>query len=87
MATYRTALDEDFVGQGMRLYRRAPRFLDNERLYSQYGPLAADVLHSIFDLDTTPRTHLLAAARRTLKNSPLTLGRLMRDAVDGIRAL
>lgn len=87
MATYRTALDEDFVGQDMRLYRRAPRFLDNERLYSQYGPLAADVLHNIFDLDTTPRTHLLAAARRTLKNSPLTLGRLMRDAVDGIRAL
>jgi ZIP family zinc transporter len=32
------------------------------RMYKAYGLVAADVLHGVFDLDTTPRRHLLPTA-------------------------
>lgn len=87
MRRYGTALRESFVGRDMELYRRAPAFLDNGRMYTQYGPLLADVLHNAFDLDTTPRTHLLTAARRAFTASPVTLRQLVRDLIAGVRAL
>ncbi|MCL2781949.1 MAG: FAD-dependent oxidoreductase [Actinomycetia bacterium] len=87
MARYRAELDATFVGRDMRTYERAPKFLENPEMYRQVGELAADVLHRIFDLDTTPRAHLITTARRALKASPLSMRALARLGVGGTRGL
>lgn len=84
---YRAALGRSFVGQDMATYARAPGFLEHDELYGQVGLLAADVLHGVFDLDTTPRRHLVPTARAALKGSPLTLRRLAGLGLGGVRAL
>ena len=87
LAAYETALDESFVGRDLRTYERAPAFLENPRLYRDYGPLLADVMHGVFGLDGRPRRHLLGTARAAQRRSPLGVVRLARDAFAAARAL
>ncbi len=87
MDRYRTELDASFVGQDMRTYARAPRFLTEPALYREVGELAADVMHGVFDLDLTPRRHLITTVRRAVRSSRLSLPALGRLAVLGVRGL
>lgn len=87
LAGYERALDASFVGQDMKTYARAPRFLENERLYGTYGDFLAEVMHGVFALDGSPRKHLATIAKGALKQSPVKLGHLASDAWAAVRAL
>nr|NLD41116.1 FAD-dependent oxidoreductase [Actinomycetales bacterium] len=87
MDVYRTELDAGFVGADMKTYAKAPAFLENEEMYKDVGRLLADVFHGLYNLDTTPRRHLLAVARDALKRSKLTMTRLARIGWQAVRAL
>jgi electron transfer flavoprotein-quinone oxidoreductase len=87
LACYRDKLFASYVGRDMKTYAKAPRFLEVERMYKQYGELFADVLYGTFNLDTQPRRHLLKVARKSLARSPLTMRQLIRDGIAGARAL
>lgn len=87
MDRYSAELNNSFVGPDMRLYSRAPHFLETERMYRDYGLLLADVLHGMFDLDTTPRKHMVSVARSALKRSDVSLPAMARDAWLAARAL
>jgi len=87
LAGYPAELDRCFAGLDMKTYARAPRFLENPRMYQAYGQLAADVLHGVYDLDTTPRRHLLATSFRALQRSPVKMRQLAGDALAAVRSL
>lgn len=87
MDRYHAHLAAGVVQPDLATYAKAPAFLANPRLYRDYGPLLAEVLHGVYDLDLTPRRHLLATARAALRTSDLTLTRLARDAWAAVRAL
>lgn len=84
---YSVELDKVFVGKDMRTYAKAPHFLENPRMYGAYGQLLSDVMYSVYNLDTTPRQHLLAGAMGAFKKSPLKLLRVVKDMYAGVRAL
>ena len=87
LSSYRAELDRTFVGEDLTTYAKAPAFLENPRLYTDYGPLLADVFHRIYAHDLTPRKHLVGAATAAVRASRLTFGRLMRDGLAAARAL
>jgi len=87
LAGYTTALAQSFVGQDMHTYAKAPHFLENPRMYSTYGQLIADVMHGVFNLDTTPRQHMAKMARGILKDSPVKMTQLAKDGMEGMKAL
>jgi electron transfer flavoprotein-quinone oxidoreductase len=87
LAEYPAELDRCFVGLDMKTFARAPGFLENPRLYNGYGQLAADVLHGIYGLDTSPRRHLLPTGLHALRRSPVRIRQLIRDAVSAMRGL
>ena len=87
LGQYESLLSRSFVGKDMSTYAKAPAFLENPRLYGEYGQLLADVMRGVFDLDASPRRHLLRTAKDALKASPLTVGTLVRDGWKGVRAL
>ena len=84
---YPAELDQTFVGRDLRTYSRAPAFLENPRLYRDYGPMLADVMRGVFDIDASPRRHLLATARSAQRRSPIGLVRLIRDGISAARSL
>jgi electron transfer flavoprotein-quinone oxidoreductase len=87
MDGYRTELTKSFVGADMNTYARAPAFLDNPRMYRDYGALLADVFHGIYDLDASPHNHVVRTARSALKSSGLGMTRMIRDGWAAVRAL
>ncbi|HWB37004.1 MAG TPA: hypothetical protein VHA75_13370, partial [Rugosimonospora sp.] len=87
MDRYRTELDATFVGHDMKTYAKAPAFLENPRMYRDAGLFAADVLHGIFGLDTTPRTRLTGTVRRALRHSTLTARSLVSLGLGAVRGL
>jgi electron transfer flavoprotein-quinone oxidoreductase len=84
---YPAELDRSFVGLDMKTFARAPGFLENPRIYNAYGQLFADVLHGVYDLDLTPRRKLVSAGVLAVRNSPIQLRQLRRDALSALRAL
>jgi electron transfer flavoprotein-quinone oxidoreductase len=87
LAGYPAALDRMFVGQDMATYARAPHFLERQRLYGAYGQLAADLLHDVYDLDTSPRRHLARAGWQTLRDSGVPLRGVTADLLSAVRSL
>src|SRR6201997_909450 len=87
LAAYRDKLFASYVGKDMKTYAKAPRFLEVERMYKEYGELFANVLYGAFNLDTQPREHIRTMARTSLARSPLTIGQLVKDGIEGVRAL
>lgn len=87
LAGYRDRLMDSFVGKDMAIYAKAPAFLERPRIYNDYAPLLADILHRVYDLDTTPRTHLAAVVKDAFASSPLRLRDVAGDGLAGVRAL
>lgn len=87
MDGYVRGLRASFVGQDMDTYSRAPSFLENPRMYGDYGALLADVMRGVYDLDLTPRRRLLPTARRALRRSPVSLRTLVGDGLAAVRSL
>jgi electron transfer flavoprotein-quinone oxidoreductase len=85
--SYRAELDGIFVGADLKTYAKAPTFLENPRMYAEYGQLLADVMYGIYDHDLTPRKHLVATAITAVKASKLKLGQLLLDGWAAARAL
>lgn len=87
LSRYRELLMDSFVGRDMTTYAKAPDFLERPRMYAAYGELLTDIMHRIFDLDTTPRKHLASTARDALRDSPVRIRDLAGDGIAGMRAL
>lgn len=87
LAGYPARLGKSFVGRDMRTYAKAPAFFENPRLYHDYGSLLSDVLYGVYDLDTTPRRHLLPTASTALTHSAVTKRMIIKDGLAAVRAL
>jgi electron transfer flavoprotein-quinone oxidoreductase len=87
LGAYKAELDRTFAGQDMDTFARAPSFMENPRIYRDYGLLLSDVLHGIYNLDTTPRKRLLSTAMRALRQSPLKVVRAARDVPAALRGV
>jgi electron transfer flavoprotein-quinone oxidoreductase len=84
---YSVELDNIFVGKDMSTYSNAPHFLENPHMYGAYGQLLSEFMYGMYNLDTTPRQHLLPIAKEALKKNPVNLTKLIKDIFAGVRAL
>jgi electron transfer flavoprotein-quinone oxidoreductase len=85
--TYKAELDRTFVGQDMNTYAKAPAFMENPRIYGDYGLVLSDVLYGIYNLDTTPRKHVLPTAMAAFNTSPLKVVQVVKDILAALRGV
>lgn len=83
---YRKLLENTYVIKDLKLYRRTPQMLHNDRIYRQYPEFVCGLMDQIYRIDGTPKQSmtkmLLGAARKTIG-----LKNLMTDVYAGWRAL
>ncbi len=70
LKAYRTSLEQSFVLQDLRSFRRAPRMFHIDRLYREYPELLCRLMERVHRIDGTPKRRLgrlfLGMARRTV---------------------
>lgn len=87
LESYVAEYEKTFVGADMATYARAPEFLESPEMYGKLGEMLADVFHGVYNLDLTPRKHILPTAWDAVKGSGMKLGRLAKIAYQAVRAL
>lgn len=87
LKTYPERLEKSFVMQDMRTYAKAVKFMTNERLFEAYPELLASIFTGIYRQDAQPKKNLVPTVLQAVKNSPVSLLDVLKDALAGGRAL
>ena len=86
LAVYRKMLEESFVLKDLKLYKRSPQMLHNDRIFSQYPELICSVMDEIYRIDGTPKASIAKMLLRKVKEK-VGLKNLMADVYSGWRSL
>lgn len=86
MARYRKQLEASFVLQDLKKFRRAPAFVNNERLQNVYPELLCEAAERVFRSDGKPRRKIGRTAFDVLRGK-VPLLTLLRDGWQAGRAL
>jgi len=86
LSVYRRLLEDSYVLKDLKLYKRVPHMLHNDRIYSQYPELVCGLMDKIYRIDGTPKqtmTKMLLSAAK----EKVGLKNLLADVFTGWRAL
>jgi electron transfer flavoprotein-quinone oxidoreductase len=86
LSRYRKRLEESFVLQDLKKFRRAPAFVNNERLQNVYPQLFCQAAEHLFRSNAQPRHKIGRVLYDTLRGK-VPLRTLLRDGWQAARAL
>lgn len=87
LGIYQQFLKESFVMRDLEAYRRAPHFLENQRMFKAYPQLATGLVSKMFTVDGSPPEHLLGKVLGQIKESGIGWTQLAGDGWKGARLL
>ena len=83
---YEKLLNESFVLRDLKTYRKAPSFLQNERIYTTYPELACSLALKVFENDGTLREGTFRTLWKSMKGK-VSLWQLLSDALKAKESL
>lgn len=86
MARYRQRLEKSFVLQDLKRFKRAPAFLNNERLLHMYPELLCQAAENVFRSEGKPRRKLGRTIYSAMRRK-VALHTMLRDGWQAARAL
>lgn len=86
LSHYRQLLEESYVLKDLKLYRRTPKMLHNDRIYSQYPELICGMFDEIYRIDGQPKETMTKLMLRKVKET-VGLKSMLTDVYGGWRAL
>lgn len=86
LSYYPELLKQSFVLKDLKKFKKAPHFLENHRLYSQYPELICDLAQKIFTNDGQPRRKAWKLLRESMADK-ISLGQIIWDLMRMKRAL
>lgn len=84
LSAYQTALENSFVLQDMKLYRRAPKFMENRRVFTRFPMMFEDIMKALFEIDGSSE-NIVKKIAPVLGDAGVTA--LARDVVQIVSAL
>ena len=85
LSAYKTGLENSFVLQDMKLYRRAPQFMENRRVFTRFPILLEEVMRAMFTVDGESSEGIVKKVLPAVGEAGVAA--LARDAVQIISAL
>jgi electron transfer flavoprotein-quinone oxidoreductase len=79
LAHYEGLLKSRFVLKELNTFKRAPEFLENERIYNTYPELLCSAAMKMFENDGIPRDGSFKTLMGSMKGK-ITIWQLMKDA-------
>lgn len=85
LSAYKTGLENSFVLQDMKLYRRAPKFLENRRVFTRFPLMLEEMMRAMFTVDGESSEGLVKKMMPAISDAGLTA--LAKDAIQAVTAL
>jgi electron transfer flavoprotein-quinone oxidoreductase len=86
LEVYRRLMNDSYVIKDLKLYRKAPHMLHNDRIYNEYPELVTSVMEYIYRIEGAPKENLSKLFLKTAKEK-VGLKNLAADAFSAWRAL
>jgi electron transfer flavoprotein-quinone oxidoreductase len=86
LAHYQDLLEQSFVLKDLKTFKKAPGFLENQRIYANYPELACNFMEKIFTSDGRPRKRAWQIFRETMRGK-VSLWRMILDLIQGKTAI
>lgn len=86
LAHYKKLLEESYVIKDLKLYRKAPHMLHNNRIYKEYPELMCSFMEDIYRIDGAPKANLTKLFLKSAKEK-VGLGNLLADGFSAWRSL
>ncbi|MBL7119789.1 MAG: FAD-dependent oxidoreductase [Dehalococcoidia bacterium] len=86
LSKYEDLLADSFALRDLKNFRRAPHFLENQRIYSTYPDLVCSLAEKVFQVDGNPKERVWQLAREEMKGK-VSIWQLIRDAMSARRAI
>jgi len=86
LSSYQRMLEDSYVLKDLKMYRRTPQMLHNDRIYSQYPDLVCSVMDEIYRIDGQPKETMTKLLLRKVKEK-VGLKNVLADVYSGWRAL
>ncbi|MCD6527857.1 MAG: FAD-dependent oxidoreductase [Desulfuromonas sp.] len=86
LAVYKKMLENSFVLKDLKLYRKTPKMLHNDRIYSQYSDLVCSMMEDVYRIDGAPKETMTKLVLRNVKEK-VGLKNMLADVYGGWRAL
>lgn len=87
LSYYQELLEQSFVLRDLKTFKKAPHFLENDRIYTTYPELACNLADRLFASDGQPRKRAWQILREITKNNKVSLWQLARDLMQGRGAI
>jgi electron transfer flavoprotein-quinone oxidoreductase len=78
LSEYLNLLKQSFVLKDLKTFEKAPRFLENPRLYRQYPELVCDLAEKIFTHQGSPRKKIWKQLRKSMEGK-VSFWQIIRD--------
>jgi len=86
LSSYPLFLKQSFVLKDLETFKKAPKFLENPRIYNVYPGLACDMAEKIFTNDGQPKKKIWKQLKRSMKDN-VSLQQIASDLYNIKRAL
>ena len=86
LSGYKKLLDDSYVMKDLKLYRRAPKMLHNNRIYQEYPELVCGIMEYLYRIEGTPKENLSKLFLKTAREK-VGLKNLAADGFSAWRAL
>ena len=86
LSSYQRLLEESFVLKDLNTFKKAPHFLENERIYNEYPELICDFAEKLFTNDGKPRKRVWPLLSETMKGR-VSLIQVARDLMKAREAI
>jgi electron transfer flavoprotein-quinone oxidoreductase len=86
LSVYKKLLEESYVIKDLKLYRKAPHMLHNDRIYQEYPELMCSFMENIYKIDGSPKANLTKLFLKTAREK-VGLGNLLADGFSAWRSL
>lgn len=85
LSAYKTGLENSFVLQDMKLYRKAPQFMENRRVFTRFPLMLEEIMRAMFTVDGESSEGLVKKVLPTVSDAGVTA--LAKDMIQIISAL
>jgi electron transfer flavoprotein-quinone oxidoreductase len=86
LSVYKKLLEESYVIKDLKLYRKAPHMLHNNRIYQEYPELMCSFMENIYKIEGAPKANLTKLFLKSAKEK-VGLGNLLADGFSAWRSL